>query len=98
MMGKSSPGDLTKRLTKASCAAACLSYKRGYDFAGVLDGQYCFCGTAAQMGQNASFKRPTAECQVTPCRGDSHTMCGAKDRLLAYNYTVTAQKSPWEPH
>ena len=65
MMGKSSVGDLSKELTKTRCAAACQHWTpeakdkpRAYDVAGVLDGKACFCGMAAQLGQNASLKRP----------------------------------------
>ena len=105
MMAKSSVGDLSKELTKTRCAAACQHWTpeakdkpRAYDVAGVLDGTACFCGMAAQLGQNASLKRPAAECEATPCSGDNTSMCGGVNRLLVYNYTVTAQAGPWDPH
>ena len=104
-MPKSSCGDLRKKLTKDSCAAACQHWTpeakdkpRQYDVAGVLDGRLCFCGMAAQMGMNATLKRPIGKCQVTPCTGNNATMCGAVDRMLVYNYSTMSPKGPWEPH
>ena len=102
---KSSCSDLSKKLTKANCAAACQHWApkgkaepREYDVAGVLDGKLCFCGMSAQIGLNASLKRQFGECQATPCSGNASTMCGAPDRLLVYNYTTMVPASPWEPH
>lgn len=102
---KSSCSDLSKKLTKANCAAACQhwapngkSTPREYNVAGVLDGKACFCGMAAQIGLNASLKRQFGECQATPCSGNTSSMCGGPDRLLVYNFTTVAPTSPWKPH
>lgn len=102
---KSSCSDLSKKLTKANCAAAChhwapngKSVPREFDLAGVLDGKLCFCGMAAQIGLNVSLKRQFGECQATPCSGNTSTMCGGVDRLLVYNFTTVTPKRPWAPH
>ena len=65
---------------------------------GRRNGDACYCGMSAQLGQNASLKRPITECQAVACSGDNTTKCGGVNRLLLYNYTITAQPGPWDPH
>ena len=102
---KSSCKDLSKKLTTATCAAACQhwapkpsSKPLEFEVAGVLGGTQCFCGMIADMGLNASLKRQFGECFATPCSGNTSTMCGGADRLLVYNFTAAVPASPWEPH
>ena len=50
----------------------------GYTYAGMVDGDECFCGNSGydQFGLST-------DC-TTPCSGDSKVICGGDDSLSVY--------------
>ena len=61
---------------KSACIAAC----KGYKYAGMEDGNQCFCG---DISPAAALKRP-GEC-TTVCPGDKSEMCGAPWRINIFD-------------
>ena len=106
LLGKGSQEDYYakgkgKDLSLERCAAACNHDGRDhYPLLGVLDGNACFCGNAAQLALPAAAARarPLAECAATACSGASAEKCGGVDRLAIFNYSVVPGVSPWLPH
>ena len=57
----------------------------------MVDGKYCFCGTAAELGTPAAkaLDRPKPECEAVPCAGNPATEkeCGGIGRMLAFAFS-----------
>ena len=103
ILGKGSPGDLTKDLSLERCAAQCAQWQRkdkASTLFGVTNGEGCFCGDpdSLALASAKSRARPAAECSAVPCRGAVTEKCGGFERLSVYSYNVTATASPWLPH
>lgn len=63
-------------MTAKRCQSLCAD--QGFDFAGVQDGAWCFCGNGfGRFGQDG------ATCDV-PCAGDPSQMCGGKSANLVF--------------
>ena len=78
------------KLTLEACGLAC--FKSGLpSFAGVVGGDRCFCGTAADLTSAAAQARtlPKATCETVPCKGNpgQERGCGGVGRMLAFAYT-----------
>lgn len=64
----------------------CHSYCSGSRFAGLQNGDECWCGNAlspTEPGQQAGSKVDEAECGM-PCTGDKGAKCGAPFRIALY--------------
>lgn len=72
-----SPTGGDTKLTLKTCEDAC--YRKGYKFAGVENGQFCWCSSSI-AGEWASDQK---ECNM-PCSGDGKVLCGGKDRVFVY--------------
>ena len=63
--------------------------------AGVLDGDRCFCGTAADLATTAAKARAIANkkaCETVPCKGEPAREggCGGVDTMLVYSFSCDA--------
>lgn len=72
-------------LSVSECKNSC--YRHGYEFAGVQEGNQCWCGTyiGGQLAENQT------DCKV-PCSGDKTTKCGGKGLLRIFQ--AEKNKSP----
>nr|XP_036576515.1 CFEM domain-containing protein [Colletotrichum truncatum]KAF6783272.1 CFEM domain-containing protein [Colletotrichum truncatum] len=76
-------------MTVAGCHATCA--KGGYLFAGVENGEECWCGNEVSSPE---INVPVAENDCNkPCTGDGGQTCGAGSRIYMYKYIVPSV--PW---
>jgi hypothetical protein len=77
------------KLTLESCGAAC--YKTNpSSLAGVVGGDRCFCGTAADLATAAAkaLAAPKDTCETMACKGNANErVCGGSGMLLVYAYS-----------
>ncbi|KAK0715595.1 WSC domain-containing protein [Lasiosphaeris hirsuta] len=76
--------EISGRVSVANCLAAC----SGSAYAGVENGQECYCGTSLDGVQQA----PNAECNML-CVGDSRVLCGGNARLNIYGHVPVSSSS-----
>ncbi|KAJ4155308.1 hypothetical protein LMH87_000562 [Akanthomyces muscarius] len=72
-----SPEGGDAKLTLKTCEDGC--YRKGYKFAGVENGNQCWCSSSI-AGEWASDQN---ECNM-PCAGDGKVICGGKERVFVY--------------
>lgn len=72
-----SPEDGDEKLTVEKCEDAC--YKKGYRFAGVENGDQCWCSPYIA----GEWAKDEKECNA-PCKGDGKVLCGGKQRVFVY--------------
>ena len=69
-----------------------LCYRAAYEFAGVQNGDQCWCSTRI----NGELAKDQSECKV-PCTGDEKEICGGEERLNIFqaeeNKGVTSSAS-----
>ncbi|KAK4035257.1 hypothetical protein C8A01DRAFT_38277 [Parachaetomium inaequale] len=81
-----SPAGGDASLTIPKCKDSC--YRRAYEFAGVQEGNQCWCGTYV----GGEWARNQTDCNI-PCTGDNKTFCGGKGLLSIFQ----AQENQEEP-
>ncbi|EJT99037.1 WSC-domain-containing protein [Dacryopinax primogenitus] len=67
-------------MTVAICQSYCLS--NGFNFAGVEDGNECWCSNSIQNGASAAS---SSDCS-TQCQGNANEKCGGGWRINIYQY------------
>jgi hypothetical protein len=77
------------KLTLESCGAEC--YKTNpSSLAGVVGGDRCFCGNAADLATTAAkaLAAPKGTCETMTCKGNAgERVCGGPAMLLVYAYS-----------
>lgn len=75
----------TGSMTTAACKAGCQSFS--YDWAALMNGGNCYCGTNAKFTLGSGTYVPDSMCN-TPCLGNKTEMCGGYNLLDIYNITA----------
>ncbi|KAK3353235.1 WSC domain-containing protein [Lasiosphaeria hispida] len=76
--------EISGRVSVANCLAAC----SGSAYAGLENGQECYCGTSLDGVQQA----PNTDCNML-CVGDSRVLCGGSARLNIYSHVPVSSSS-----
>ncbi len=82
-----SPEGGDAKLTVTTCEDGC--YRKGYKFAGVENGNQCWCSSSI-AGEWASDQK---ECNM-PCSGDGKVICGGKERVFVYEAQYSDPSHP----
>jgi hypothetical protein len=88
------------KLTLESCGAACYE-TNPTSLAGVVGGDRCFCGTAADLATATAkaLSAPKGTCETMACKGNvDEQVCGGAGMLLVYAYSCEVGRIPPPPH
>ncbi|XP_072023316.1 uncharacterized protein [Amphiura filiformis] len=82
-------------MTIGRCINHCVGLQDDIQYAGVEDGDECYCGTAdADYSQNGLGSRPDEECLIKQCVGNENQACGDGFKIAVYDLALIRCKLP----